>query len=73
VLQVGRGGVVRDPDVRKGTVVEVLRAAATLGYGCAGLVRSPITGPAGNVEFLAYLTAMPTLPIQLLCDAVDFA
>ena len=73
VLQVGRGGVVRDPDVRKGTVVEVLRAAATLGYGCAGLVRSPITGPAGNVEFLAYLTATPTLPIQLLCDAVDFA
>jgi 23S rRNA (cytidine1920-2'-O)/16S rRNA (cytidine1409-2'-O)-methyltransferase len=71
--QVGRGGVVRDPDVRKGTVVEVLRAAATLGYGCAGLVRSPITGPAGNVEFLAYLTSEPTQSVSALCDAIDFA
>ena len=72
VQQVGRGGVVRDPDVRKGTVVEVLRAAATLGYGCAGLVRSPITGPAGNVEFLAYLTPEPTQSVSALCDAIDF-
>jgi 23S rRNA (cytidine1920-2'-O)/16S rRNA (cytidine1409-2'-O)-methyltransferase len=71
--QVGRGGVVRDPDVRKGTVVEVLRAAATLEYGCAGLVRSPITGPAGNVEFLAYLTPEPTQSVSALCDAIDFA
>ena len=73
VQQVGRGGVVRDPDVRKSTVVEVLRAAATLGYGCAGLVRSPITGPAGNVEFLAYLTPEPTQSVSALCDAIDFA
>jgi 23S rRNA (cytidine1920-2'-O)/16S rRNA (cytidine1409-2'-O)-methyltransferase len=73
VQQVGRGGVVRDPDVRKSTVVEVLRAAATLEYGCAGLVRSPITGPAGNVEFLAYLTPEPTQSVSALCDAIDFA
>lgn len=73
VQQVGRGGVVRDPDVRKSTVVEVLRAAATLGYGCAGLVRSPITGPAGNVEFLAYLSPKPTQSVNALCDEIDFA
>ncbi len=73
VHQVGRGGVIRDPDVRKSTVVEVLSAAAALGYGCAGLVRSPITGPAGNVEFLALLTRDSTRSVNDLCAAIDFA
>jgi 23S rRNA (cytidine1920-2'-O)/16S rRNA (cytidine1409-2'-O)-methyltransferase len=72
VHQVGRGGVVRDPAVRMHTVVEVLASAQALGYGCAGLERSPITGPAGNVEFLALLKPQPTLDVNSLCAAVDF-
>jgi 23S rRNA (cytidine1920-2'-O)/16S rRNA (cytidine1409-2'-O)-methyltransferase len=73
VNQVGRGGVVRDPAVRMQTVVDVLSAAEQLGYGCAGLERSPIIGPAGNVEFLALLRQNVATDVASLCRAVDFA
>jgi len=53
--QVGRGGVVRDPAVHRSVLRDVLSAAAALGLPLCGLTRSPITGPAGNVEFLAWL------------------
>lgn len=53
--QVGKGGVVRDPAIHE-EVIEKIRAFGTdeLGYQWLGLCTSPITGPAGNVEFLAY-------------------
>jgi 23S rRNA (cytidine1920-2'-O)/16S rRNA (cytidine1409-2'-O)-methyltransferase len=53
--QVGKGGVVRDPVVHRSVLREVLAAASALGLPPHGLTRSPITGPAGNVEFLAWL------------------
>ncbi len=52
---VGRGGVVRDPDVHRAVLREVLTVAAELGLTPRGLTRSPLLGPAGNVEFLAWL------------------
>jgi 23S rRNA (cytidine1920-2'-O)/16S rRNA (cytidine1409-2'-O)-methyltransferase len=53
--QVGKGGVVRDPAMHRAVVLKVLGHATSIGLMCAGLIRSPITGPAGNVEFLAWL------------------
>jgi 23S rRNA (cytidine1920-2'-O)/16S rRNA (cytidine1409-2'-O)-methyltransferase len=53
--QVGRGGVVRDPTVHRAVLREALAAAAELGLTPRGLTRSPLLGPAGNVEFLAWL------------------
>jgi 23S rRNA (cytidine1920-2'-O)/16S rRNA (cytidine1409-2'-O)-methyltransferase len=55
--QVGKGGVVRDPSVHRRVLIEILQAAAESGLVVRGLTRSPLTGPAGNVEFLAHLTA----------------
>jgi 23S rRNA (cytidine1920-2'-O)/16S rRNA (cytidine1409-2'-O)-methyltransferase len=55
--QVGKGGVVRDPAVHRAVLRDALAAAAQLGLAPAGLERSPITGPAGNIEFLAWLQA----------------
>ncbi len=52
---VGKGGVVRDPAVHRAVLVDVLRAAGMAGFSAAGLIASPLKGPAGNVEFLAYL------------------
>lgn len=49
---VGRGGVVRDPDVWARVLSEVIAAAADHGYAAQGMMASPIRGPAGNVEFL---------------------
>jgi len=52
--EVRRGGVVRDPAVHRRVLEEVAHFAATLGLGLHGLIRSPLTGPAGNLEFLAW-------------------
>lgn len=52
--KVGKGGVIRNPELRKRTVQEVIGGAETLGCTrIAGPIESPITGPAGNVEYLA--------------------
>lgn len=53
--EVGKGGVVRDPAVHAAVLRDVLGFAAASGLRPHGLTRSPITGPAGNVEFLAWL------------------
>lgn len=53
---VGRGGVVRDEQVHARVVEEVLQAATELGFRANGVVASPLLGPAGNREFLAWLT-----------------
>jgi 23S rRNA (cytidine1920-2'-O)/16S rRNA (cytidine1409-2'-O)-methyltransferase len=57
--RVGRKGVVRDPGVWRDVIREVLTAAEGLGFHVRGLERSPIRGPAGNVEFLAHLSLRP--------------
>lgn len=53
--RVGKGGVVRDAAVHREVLARVLAGAAAQGWVVAGLIRSPITGPKGNVEFLALL------------------
>lgn len=53
--RLGAGGVVRDPTLRADAVRTVAAKAYSLGWGCAGVVRSPLPGPAGNVEFVIWL------------------
>lgn len=53
--QIGKGGVVRDEDVRQQTVDDVCAVARGLGFRQIDVIPSPLTGPAGNKEFLAYL------------------
>lgn len=53
--QVGRGGVVRDERVHRAVLEKVLISAERCGFKVLGLMPSPLKGPAGNVEFLAYL------------------
>ncbi|NJN67796.1 MAG: TlyA family RNA methyltransferase [Chloroflexaceae bacterium] len=55
--QVGKGGVVRDPAIHDRVMQDIQDAARSLGLIPRGLTRSPITGPAGNIEFLLWLTA----------------
>jgi 23S rRNA (cytidine1920-2'-O)/16S rRNA (cytidine1409-2'-O)-methyltransferase len=50
--EVGKGGVVRDADKRLAAVDKCIAAARALGCTVIGTVESPITGPAGNVEYL---------------------
>jgi 23S rRNA (cytidine1920-2'-O)/16S rRNA (cytidine1409-2'-O)-methyltransferase len=55
--QVGKGGVVRDPETHRRVLSEVLGAAQAEQYGVRGVIPSPLKGPAGNIEFLAWLAA----------------
>jgi 23S rRNA (cytidine1920-2'-O)/16S rRNA (cytidine1409-2'-O)-methyltransferase len=52
---VGKGGVVRDPRLHRVAIERVLAKAEAVGVSVAGIIRSPIRGPAGNVEYLAWL------------------
>ena len=54
--RLGKGGVVRDPELRRGAVAEVAEAARALGAGVAGFAPSGLPGPAGNRETFAWLT-----------------
>ncbi len=53
--EVGKGGVVRDEVVRRGAVDKVRSWADSHGFAAGDDVESPITGPAGNVEYLLLL------------------
>jgi 23S rRNA (cytidine1920-2'-O)/16S rRNA (cytidine1409-2'-O)-methyltransferase len=54
--RVGKKGVVRDPAVWRDVIESVLTFAESRDWHVRGLVRSPITGLAGNVEFLMHLS-----------------
>ncbi len=56
---VGRGGVVRDPGIHRRVLEDVVAALGPIGLGPRGLIRSPLVGPKGNVEFLLWADAGP--------------
>ncbi|WP_299054577.1 TlyA family RNA methyltransferase [uncultured Nocardioides sp.] len=68
--RVGKGGVVRDPALHLESVQGVLAEADRLGWGVVGVVRSPLPGPSGNVEFFTWLRRGPA---QLDAEAVAAA
>jgi 23S rRNA (cytidine1920-2'-O)/16S rRNA (cytidine1409-2'-O)-methyltransferase len=52
---VGKGGVVRDPAIHRAVCERVAAwLGAQPGWHVVGIADSPITGPAGNREFLIY-------------------
>ena len=53
--RVGKGGVVRDPAAHVDAIEGVIAAAALEGWSACGVTASPITGPAGNHEYLLWL------------------
>ncbi|MEH2346860.1 MAG: TlyA family RNA methyltransferase [Nostoc sp.] len=53
--RVGKKGVVRDPNDQADAIFQVLQTAHELGWKYKGLTWSPITGPAGNIEYLLWL------------------
>src|SRR5690606_1862740 len=70
---VGKGGVVRDANVHRRVLEDVLSFARTQGFSVCGLIRSPLKGPAGNIEFLAWLhygDSAPSVDISSLIESV---
>jgi 23S rRNA (cytidine1920-2'-O)/16S rRNA (cytidine1409-2'-O)-methyltransferase len=64
---VGKGGVVRDPDVQRSVMRQVAEAALAWPGQTVGVVDSGLPGPKGNREFFLHLVhrAEPTLPDDL--------
>lgn len=54
--KVGKGGVVRDRKDHGAAIAQVLESAQALGWQGQGLTWSPLLGPAGNVEYLLWLS-----------------
>ena len=53
---VSRGdGVIRDPEIHKQVLLDVLEFAQEDGFQIRGLIKSPLFGPKGNAEFLVWL------------------
>jgi 23S rRNA (cytidine1920-2'-O)/16S rRNA (cytidine1409-2'-O)-methyltransferase len=57
--RVGKGGVVRDLDLRAEAVTSVAEAAGRRGWGAVAVTTSPLPGPSGNVEFFLLLRHGP--------------
>lgn len=53
--KVGKKGVVRDPAVHREVLENFIAAAGGLGFAVAGMSFSPVRGPEGNIEYLAWL------------------
>ena len=68
---VPRGGVVRDPAVHRSVLIGFRSDAERAGFTPVGLVRSPVMGHEGNVEFLAHLRpARGDVPEPVAWDAL---
>lgn len=52
--EVGKGGIVKDPEKRQTAVDRVRRSLEALGFETVGIIESPILGQKGNVEYLYY-------------------
>ncbi len=75
--RVGKKGVVRDPAVHQAILEEIVDFTPGFGYQVLGLTFSPITGPEGNVEFLAHIAprreTSPVLTRENIKKVVDEA
>ncbi|MBQ7704150.1 MAG: TlyA family RNA methyltransferase [Selenomonadaceae bacterium] len=56
---VGKKGVVKDKKIHSAVIEYVLTFAQNLNFKICGLDFSPIKGPEGNIEYLAYLSKNP--------------
>ncbi len=57
--EVGKGGVIRDPEIHARVCEDVRGWLTNQGWTVVGITQSPITGPEGNVEFLIAATRLP--------------
>ncbi len=53
--KVGKGGVVRDPDLHKEVITDLSDFFINTGFSCESVIPSPILGPKGNREFFIHL------------------
>ena len=65
--QVGKKGVVKDRKIHAAVIEKILNFAAEFGFEIRGIDFSPVKGPEGNIEYLAYLAK------NISAGKIDFA
>lgn len=72
---VRKGGVVRDPQVHRAVLRQVIQGLGEIGFEWRGLIVSPLRGPAGNREYLAWVRYQPGAGGESpgLDEAIDLA
>jgi 23S rRNA (cytidine1920-2'-O)/16S rRNA (cytidine1409-2'-O)-methyltransferase len=68
--QVGKKGVVRDPKVHTEVIENVISYAEANGFRLKNLSFSPIKGPSGNIEYLAYFCTSTEADISAVSSGV---
>ncbi|TDD20683.1 TlyA family RNA methyltransferase [Kribbella turkmenica] len=69
--RLGKGGVVRDPELRADAVRGVAAKAQELDWGTEGVAASPLPGPSGNVEYFLWIRrSAPPLDETMLQTAI---
>ena len=53
--QVGKGGVVKDPELHRQVIREISEFSGSMGWDVQGIFKCPLPGPKGNREFFIYL------------------
>lgn len=71
--RIGAKGVVRNPADQAWAIDRVLTAGLELGWNYQGLTWSPITGPAGNIEYLLWLRQAEGIVVPGLDELVKIA
>ncbi|HEX5836264.1 MAG TPA: TlyA family RNA methyltransferase [Anaerolineales bacterium] len=71
---VSRGdGVIRDPQIHRQVLIDVLSYAQQEGFTVQELIKSPLLGPKGNAEFLVWLTLSPDVRSEELVPLIENA
>ena len=68
---VGKNGVVRNPETHKSVLNDIIRFTEETGWHVISIDYSPITGPKGNIEFLAEIRKNAGADSASMADKVD--
>lgn len=68
---VARGdGVIRDPQIHRQVLLDILNFALAEGFQISGLIKSPLLGPKGNAEFLVWFGENHDVNVEELINGV---
>ena len=68
----GKGGIIKKPEYRIRAVRSVASAAEACGLHLIDLIKSPIQGGDGNVEYLGLFSKAETAPIEAVIGKVNY-
>jgi 23S rRNA (cytidine1920-2'-O)/16S rRNA (cytidine1409-2'-O)-methyltransferase len=68
---VGKGGVVKDPNVHRKVILNICDMAINTGLTVRGITYSPIKGPSGNIEYFLWLQKKETYGLDSIPDTID--